>query len=153
MITSGSCLTAAQRLLKIGNVEADLALADERHLRFERILYGVFDGDDVTLPMLIDVVDHRRQSRRLATAGHSTNDDQPVVHIGSELLVDCRQVQTGKVRYLRVHAANGGVHSASGMKHAAAIAVSLRIVMREIDAALLLDLLSQEFGNDRRAVG
>ena len=86
--------------------------------------------------VLVDVIDHRRQRRGLAAAGDAADDDQTVVAGWRELFVDRRQMQLIEVRYLRIDAADGGVQAAPRMKHAAAEAVSLLVVMGEIDASL-----------------
>ena len=42
----------------------------------------VLDRDDVLLPRPVDVVDHRRERRRLARAGRAGDEDEPAVLLG-----------------------------------------------------------------------
>ena len=60
-------------------MHADLPLADEAVLPLVDELDRVFHGEDVTLHAGVDVVDHGRERRRLARAGLSGHQDQPVV--------------------------------------------------------------------------
>ena len=67
---------AAQGILPVQCVAADLALVDQRHLVLEQVFDRVFDGQDVTGAVLVAVVDHRRNGRRLARAGGADNQHQ-----------------------------------------------------------------------------
>src|SRR6185436_9837588 len=67
---------AAKGLTERRRVGADLALVDVRvHVTMEE-LDRVLDRDDVGAAILIDVLDHRRQRRRLARAGNSRDEDE-----------------------------------------------------------------------------
>ena len=56
-------------------VQAYLALVDHRLVVAVQDLDGVLDGDDVTAQVMVDVVDHRGQGRRLATARGPSHQD------------------------------------------------------------------------------
>ena len=50
----------------------------------------VFDGDDVLVPLAVDLVDHRGQRRRLARAGRA-GDEHEAARLVADLLDDRRQ--------------------------------------------------------------
>jgi hypothetical protein len=81
-----------QRRLPVGDVEADLALVDDRLLVHKGELDGVLNGEDVAVLALVDVVEHRGDGGALARAGHAGQDDQPLVEV-AQLLDGGRQVQ------------------------------------------------------------
>ena len=60
---------AAQRLREAGGVGADLALVDVAVDVAMEELDRILDRDDVRVAVLVDVLDHRRERRRLARAG------------------------------------------------------------------------------------
>ena len=79
-ITSGSSRRAeCSAAAKDGRVHADLALADQAALALVHELDRVLDREDVALHAAVDVVDHRRERRRLARAGLAGDQDQAVV--------------------------------------------------------------------------
>ena len=57
-------------------VGEQLALVDQRFLGGEKILDGVFDGDNVDRPLGVDVLDHAGQARRLAAPGGPGDEDE-----------------------------------------------------------------------------
>src|SRR5205823_13409053 len=65
-----------QRLVPVHDVQADLALVDDRLLVDEGELDGVLDGEDVQRLALVEVVEHRGDGRALAGAGDAGRDDQ-----------------------------------------------------------------------------
>jgi hypothetical protein len=66
---------AAQRLGERVRVEADLTLMYDRLLVPVEILDRVFDRDDVPRIAAVDVVDHRRERRRLPGARGAGHED------------------------------------------------------------------------------
>ena len=62
---------------KRGDVDADFALIDRRFLVVVVELDRVFDGDDMSVDELVDVVDHGRERGRLSRPGRAGDDDQP----------------------------------------------------------------------------
>jgi hypothetical protein len=62
---------ASQRALERVRVHADLALVDHRTLVRVNELDRVLDRDDVPRSRLVDVIDHRRERRRLTRAGRT----------------------------------------------------------------------------------
>ena len=70
---------APQRVLERDGVDADLALADHRAAIAVDELDRVFDRDDVRGTVDVDVMDHRRQRRRLARAGRAGHEDDPAL--------------------------------------------------------------------------
>ena len=81
-------------------VVADLALADRRVLVRVHVLHRVLDGEDVAAPVLVDVVDHRGEGRRLARPGRPGHQHQALGQVGEVLdrrrqaeLVDGRQLE------------------------------------------------------------
>ena len=63
-------------------VQADLALVDDAREVFVQELDRVLDRDDVLAPRPVDVVQHRRERRRLARAGRACDEDEPAVLLG-----------------------------------------------------------------------
>ena len=78
--------------LPVGDVEADLALVDDRLLVGEDELDRVLDGQDVHRFALVDVVEHRGDGGALAAAGDAGQDDHALVEV-AELLDRRRQAQ------------------------------------------------------------
>ena len=63
----------AQGVVERQRVRADFALVDQALLRLVHEFDRVLDGEDVAVIVLVDVVDHRRQRRRLAGTGRAGN--------------------------------------------------------------------------------
>src|SRR3546814_1940520 len=59
----------AQRLVETERVAVNFALVDQTLLRLMDELDRVLDRQDMPVFVLVDVIDHRRQCRRLAGAG------------------------------------------------------------------------------------
>jgi hypothetical protein len=68
---------AAHRPGEALRVVTDLALVDDRQLVPVQVLDRVLEGDDVAGAGRVDVVDHRRQGRRLSRAGRARKQDDP----------------------------------------------------------------------------
>ena len=66
-------------------VEPDLALVDDAAVVGVQDLDRVLDRDDVLLPRAVDVVDHRRERRRLARAGRAGDEHEAAVLVGEAL--------------------------------------------------------------------
>jgi hypothetical protein len=71
----------AERLREVEGVEPDLALVDDAIAIGMEDLDRILDRDDVLVPRAVDVVDHRREARRLAGAGRTRDEDQAAVLI------------------------------------------------------------------------
>src|SRR5690242_8072492 len=69
-----------------------LALVYQAILVLVHELDRIFDGDDVIMALSVDLVEHRRQSCRLARAGGTGDQNQPAWFV-TELGDDWRQVQ------------------------------------------------------------
>ena len=81
---------AAQRLAERRRVGADLALIDVAVDVAMQELDRIFDRDDVGAAVLVDVLDHRRERRRLARAGHA-GDEHQAARLHRDLLEHRRQ--------------------------------------------------------------
>jgi hypothetical protein len=66
----------AQRLAEAFGVEADLALVDDAAVIRMEDLDGILDGHDVLLTRAVDLVEHRRERRRLAGAGRAGHEHE-----------------------------------------------------------------------------
>ena len=66
----------AQRLAEARRVRADLALRDDAALVPVHELDRVLDREDVVRLLAVDLVDHRRERRRLAGAGRPGDEDE-----------------------------------------------------------------------------
>ena len=73
---------AAHRAGEALGVGADLALVDDRALVAVQVLDRVLERDDVPRAGRVDVVDHRRERRRLARAGGAGQQDDPARLLG-----------------------------------------------------------------------
>ena len=87
-ITSGSSrrayLSAEAKRRRVG---ADLALVDDAVLVAVDELDRIFHRDDVAGPLLVDLVDHRGERRRLAGAGRAGHQHQaarPLRQLGAD---------------------------------------------------------------------
>ena len=58
-----------ERVREAAGVAVDFALVHETVLVLMDVLDRILDGEDVIVPLGVDLVDHRRQRRRLAAAG------------------------------------------------------------------------------------
>ena len=72
----------AQRGGEAVRVGVDLALVDETALVLVDVLDRILDGDDVLAALGVDLVDHRRQRRRLAAAGRAGDEHQAARPLG-----------------------------------------------------------------------
>ena len=68
-----------QRVLERHRVVVHFALVDRTRLVFVHELDRILDRDDVILPVAVDVVDHPAERGRLAGAGRSGDEHQPLV--------------------------------------------------------------------------
>jgi hypothetical protein len=90
----------AQRVRERQRVRAELALVDQALLRLVQELDRVLDREDVAEFVLVDVVHHRRECRRLARAGRSRDEDQPAWAVG-EVGEDLRRIELLERKHLR----------------------------------------------------
>ena len=70
-----------QRVLERIGVRVHFALIDQALLVFVHELDRVLDRDDVILPRLVDVIDHRAERRRLPRSGRSGDQHQALVQL------------------------------------------------------------------------
>src|SRR5574341_1050749 len=80
-------------------VRPDLALVDEAFLRLVHELDRVLHGENVAVLVLVDVVDHRRQRRRLARAGRP-GDEHEAARVLGDGGEDLRCVQLLEAQHL-----------------------------------------------------
>ena len=85
---------APQRLRKAVGIGAHLALVDAALDVAVQELDRIFDRDDVGVPVLVDVMKHRRQRRRFSGPGDSRNENQPTRH-QCDPLADLGQIELG----------------------------------------------------------
>ena len=76
---------APQRLGEVGRVEPDLALVDDAVAVGMQDLDRILDRDDVLVARAVDVVEHRRERRRLARAGRAGDEHEAAVLLGEPL--------------------------------------------------------------------
>jgi hypothetical protein len=109
--------SAAQRLGESLGIGADLALVHDRGLVLMEELDRVLDRDDVHRPALVDRVDHRCESRRLAGARRAGHEDE-APRLARELEEHLRQAQVlGRLDQLR--------HQAEGRGEAVALEIDV----------------------------
>ena len=73
----------AQRFGERARIDIDFSLRDKRFFVLVQKFNRVFNRYDVRISALIDVFDHRRQSRRFSRAGRSGNQNQPAIFFGN----------------------------------------------------------------------
>ena len=86
---------AAQRLAERRRVGADFALVDVAVDVAMQELDRILDRDDVRAAILVDVLDHRRERRRLARSGDA-GDEHEAARLHRDLLEHRRQVQLAR---------------------------------------------------------
>ena len=80
---SGSSRSAARSAAaKPVRVAVHLALVDEAALVLVDVLDRILDREDVLAALGVDLVDHRRQRRRLAAAGRAGDEHQAARPVG-----------------------------------------------------------------------
>ncbi len=75
----------AQRGGKGAGVRMHLALGDVATRRLDDVLDGVFQRDDVIVPLQVDFLDHGSQRRRFAAADGTGDEHETVVILGQLL--------------------------------------------------------------------
>lgn len=98
----------AQRLGEAQGVAVHLTLVDQALLRLVDEFDGVFDGEDVVVFGVVQVIEHRRQSGRLTRAGRPGDQHQPARHVG-DLAEDLTHVEVLHGQHL---GGNGPEHGA-----------------------------------------
>ena len=92
-----------------------LALVDQAVAAAVDELYGVFNGEDVGSPLLIDAVEQRRQGGALAGAGGAGDQNQPLAG-AAEALQSLAAAQCGEGGNAGRHRAEGGAEAAAVVK-------------------------------------
>ena len=131
---------ALERLAEAHRVDADLALVDDRSLVAHEELDRVLDRHDVAGLVRIDVIDHRRQRRRLTGTGRPGDENQAALlagdllqHLGQEQLLDRGDLE-----------GNDAEHDADGatlLEDVHAEAAQTRNAVRQVELVLRLELL------------
>ncbi len=75
----------AQRVGKRQRVRTDFALVDQALLGFVHELDRILDGQNVSMIVLVDMIDHRRQCRRFARTGRTGNQHDATRILGNIL--------------------------------------------------------------------
>ncbi len=140
----------AQRRAEAVGVGVDLALVDQAALVRVHELDRVLDRQDVLAPLGVDLVDHRRQRRRLAAAGRAGDEHQAARPLG-ERGDDLRQAELVEaLDDLRDDAVDRG-DGAALVEDVAAEAGDAADAEREVELERLLEPLLLRVGED--AVG
>src|SRR5262249_42629561 len=138
-----------ERDAPVAHVDTDFALIDDGLLAGEKVFDGVFNGEDVDLLALIDVIEHGRQGGALAASCHSREDDHPLVKL-AHLLQNGRKAQLLECRYDRVDAASDQAEqSALFEKIDTKSAFALADAVSEIGAAMVLEQITGPFRQNR----
>ena len=137
----------AQRLAEAGRVDADLALVDDAALVAVHELDRVLDREDVIGAVAVDLVDHRRERRRLTGAGRARDEDE-AARLHRELGERARQVQLLERLQLLRDDAEGGAERLALEVDVDAEAGEAGNGMRRVDLPLDLELLLLLGGED-----
>ena len=130
----------AQRLAEAGRVDADLALVDDAALVAVHELDRVLDREDVIGAVAVDLVDHRRERRRLTGAGRARDEDE-AARLHRQLGERARQVQLLERLQLLRDDAEGGAERLALEVDVDAEAGEAGNRMRGVDLPLDLELL------------
>ena len=148
---SGSSRSAARSALREAlRVAVHLALIDETALMLVHELDRVLDREDVVVPLLVDLVDHRRQRGGLTGSrrpGHQHETARPLGQRGQHL----RQVQLLEAADLLGNQPVDGADRAALVEHVDAEAGQALDAEREVELERLLESLL--LGVGEHAVG
>ncbi len=137
-----------ERMLERVGVGTDLALVDRRTLVTVHVLDRVFDREDVAGAVVVDVVDDRRERRRLPGTGRTGHEHEPLRQ--SREVRDARgQSELLEARDVVRDDAEAHRELTLAVVHVATEAAVVAPGEREVDF-LLLAHLGNEFGPDRR---
>ena len=132
----------AQRAVERVGVEADLALVHDADLVLVHVLDRVLDGEDVDRAPLVDVVDHRRERRRLPGAGRAGDEHEALRQV-AEVLAAPRQEQRVEGRDLERDRPQRQRHDALLDEAVATEAVRVVVAEGEVDFLLRVQLRVQ----------
>src|SRR5439155_11997054 len=129
----------AERGGEARRVVADLTLADDAADVVVGELDRVLDRDDVVVAGAIDVVDHRRERRRLTRAGDARDQQEPAA-FHREMLEHFRQPELLELRLLRRDRSQNRADRSQGQEHVDAEAAEVRHRVRRVDLATVHEL-------------
>ena len=138
---------AANALLEVGHVHADLALVDRAFLVLVVVLDRVFQRDDVAVVVLVDEVDHPRQAGRLAGAGRA-GDEQQAARPGDEPLDRLGHADLLEGQELARNAPQHHADVAALLEDGDAETVAVGELDGEVGPALFLEFLLAAVGRD-----
>src|SRR4051812_38146530 len=115
---------------------ADLTLIHEAFLVLVNELDRILDRDDVIGPRAVDVVDHRRQGRRLARTRRSGHEDEAFLE-SAHLEDRWRELQLLDRANARRNLAEDGAHPAAIEKHVRAESAQALHLVREVGVVTL----------------
>ena len=130
----------------------DLAVVDEAALALVNELDGVLDGQDVVVPVLVRVINHRRERCGLAGAGGAGDEHEALVHHrelaqhGGQRRIELLEVLEGQHR-----AGNLAEHGGAAVflvEEVGAEAGHAGDFVAEVHVASLLELLHFDFRRD-----
>ena len=148
-ITSGSWRSAALSASREGlRVGAQLALVDDAPLVPVQELDRVLDGHDVLVAGLVDLVDHRRQRRRLARARRAGHEHD-AARLAGELADHRRQAELLDRHRLGGDQAERGAERAALVVGVDAEAAVRRDRVGEVDLPVGLQALALRVVEDR----
>jgi hypothetical protein len=145
-----------ERRREARRVETDLALADEAALVGVHELDRILDRDDVPLARAVDLVDERGERGRLARAGRSGAQEQPLALL-AESREDAGKPEIVDAAHVRGNHAQRRAHPAQVTVHVHAKARQTLDRVREVDRASLLEckarILGHDFAQQRHRLG
>src|SRR5690606_23045643 len=71
---------------------AEGSLVHHSHFRLVLEFDRIFEGKDMSLRRLVNIIQHRREGRRLTRTGRTANQDE-AVRIGARRLTDWRKIE------------------------------------------------------------
>ncbi len=128
-------------------VDVELPLVDDGLAGAEIILDRVLDGHDVDVPLVVDVLDHAGQARRLAAAGRPGDEDEPPREV-AELGDPLGDAELGEAPHVRQEPPEGGGDGALLHEDVRPEAAEVLHPEREVELPLLLEHLLLLVGQD-----
>ena len=121
-------------------VDVKLPLVDDGLAGIEIVLDRVLDGHDVDVPLVVDVLDHAGQGRRLAAAGRPGDEDEAARQV-AELGDALGDAELGEAPHVRQESPEGARDGALLHEDVRPEAAEVLEPEREVELPLLLEHL------------
>ena len=138
-----------QRAVEVVGVGADLALVHDRPLVGVQDLDRVLDRHDVTRLVLVDVVDHRGERRRLARAGRAGDEHEAALLLGEAAARSAGSPRSSNDGMPGQHAAEHEADGAALAEHVDPEAAEAGERVGEVGLVVVEELVGARLGHER----